>query len=313
VTSYIIRRLIQSVIVLLGVTIVVFTLLHLLPGGPERAILGPRATPVAIRAFEQQYGLLNPLPIQYLDWLGQVLQGNLGYSYKLNQTVDSLLAQNVPRTLVLVGTASVLALAVALPLGLYQAIRRNKPDDYLLTGMSFLFYSTPTFFLGIILILVFSVVVPILPSTGPSGSLPLWDQLSNMVLPVATLCLVTIALFSRYMRSSVLDNMFLDHVRTARAKGCSNRRSLVFHVLRNSLIPIVTLVGLTLPAILSGALVTESLFNYPGIGYLFWQSAQADDFPVELGITLIVGVAVVAGSLIADLLYAFLDPRVRYQ
>ncbi len=267
---------------------------------------------MAIHTFEREYGLLKPLPVQYFDWLGQVFHGNLGFSYKLNQSVDTLLAANLPRTVALVGTAAVLAIMIALPLGVYQAVRRNKLDDYALTGASFLFYSMPTFLLGLILILLFTTVLGWFPANGPTGEVPLWNQLANMVLPIATLCLVTIALFSRYMRSATLENLVQDYVRTAQSKGVSPRRVLFVHVLRNALLPIVTLIGLSLPGILSGALVTESLFNYPGIGYLFWQAAQSDDFPVEIGVTLVVAVGVVLGSLLADILYAVLDPRVRY-
>lgn len=311
-TAFLIRRSLQAIVVLFGVSIVVFLLLHLLPGGPARAVLGLRANPVQIHAFEQRYGLLKPLPIQYLDWVNQLLHGNLGYSYKQNQSVDSLLAENIPRTLVLVGASTLLALLVAVPLGVYQAVRRNHPDDYVLTGLSFLFYSMPSFFLGIILIILLSDTLPLLPSTGPTATSPLWDQLANLVLPVATLTLVTLALFSRYMRSSVLDNLLQDYVRTASAKGVSRSAVLFKHALPNALLPIITLIGLSLPGILSGALVTESLFNYPGMGLLFWNAAQTDDFPVMLGTTIVVGVAVVVGSLLADVLYAVVDPRVRY-
>ncbi|NNM97604.1 MAG: ABC transporter permease [Candidatus Dormibacteraeota bacterium] len=311
-TRYLISRVLQALVVLLGVSIVVFAMLHILPGGPARAVLGPKATAVAIHTFESEYGLLKPLPVQYFDWLGQVFHGNLGFSYKLNQSVDALLAANLPRTLALVGTAAILAVMIALPLGVYQAVRRNKPDDYALTGASFLFYSMPTFLLGLIMILLFTTVLGWFPANGPTGEVPLWSQLSNMVLPIATLCLVTIALFSRYMRSATLENLVQDYVRTAQSKGVSPRRVLFVHVLRNALLPIVTLIGLSLPGILSGALVTESLFNYPGIGYLFWQAAQSEDFPVEIGVTLVVAVGVVMGSLLADILYAVLDPRVRY-
>lgn len=311
-TRYLVGRVLQALVVLFGVSVVVFAMLHILPGGPARAVLGPKATLVAIHTFEREYGLLKPLPVQYFDWLGQVFHGNLGFSYKLNQSVDTLLAANLPRTVALVGTAAVLAIMIALPLGVYQAVRRNKLDDYALTGASFLFYSMPTFLLGLILILLFTTVLGWFPATGPTGEVPLWNQLANMVLPIATLCLVTIALFSRYMRSATLENLVQDYVRTAQSKGVSPRRVLFVHVLRNALLPIVTLIGLSLPGILSGALVTESLFNYPGIGYLFWQAAQSDDFPVEIGVTLVVAVGVVLGSLLADILYAVLDPRVRY-
>ena len=251
------------------------------------------------------------MPVQYVDWLNQLLHGNLGFSYKQNQTVDSLLGENIPRTLVLVGVATLLALIVAIPLGVYQAVRRNKPEDYVLTGMSFLFYSMPSFFLGIILIILLSDTLPWLPSTGPTAISPLWDQIPNLVLPVLTLTLVTVALFSRYMRSSVLENLVQDYVRTATSKGVGRRAILFRHVLRNALLPVVTLIGLSLPGILSGALIVESLFNYPGMGLLFWNAAVTDDFPTMLGTTMVVGVAVVVGSLLADVLYAALDPRVR--
>ncbi|MGA2873618.1 MAG: ABC transporter permease [Candidatus Dormibacteria bacterium] len=310
--AYLIRRTLQAIVVLFGVSVLVFILLHLLPGGPAKAVLGLRATKPAIRAFDQRYGLLKPLPVQYLAWVGQLLHGNLGFSYKQNQSVDSLLAEDMPRTLVLVGVATLLALAIAIPGGIYQAARRNKPDDYVLTGMTFLFYSMPSFFLGTILIILLSQALPVLPSTGPTAISPLFDQIPNLVLPILTLTLVNLALFSRYMRSSVLENMVQDYVRTASSKGASRPAILFRHVLPNALLPIITLVGLSLPGILSGALITESLFNYPGMGLLFWNAAQTDDFPVMLGTTIVVGVGVVVGSLLADILYAVFDPRVRY-
>jgi peptide/nickel transport system permease protein len=311
-TAYLVRRVLQAIVVLFGVSLIVFLLLQALPGGPARAVLQLRANPATIHAFDVQYGLLKPLPVQYLTWLGQLLQGNLGFSYKQNQSVDSLLRENLPRTLVLVGSSTIIALLVAIPMGTYQAVRRNKPDDYVLTGMSLLFYSMPSFFLGIILIILLSDVLPLLPSTGPTSISPFWDQLPNLVLPVLTLTLVTLALFSRYMRSSVLENLVQDYVRTARAKGVSNPRVLFLHAMPNALLPIITLIGLSLPGILSGALVVESLFNYPGMGLMFWNAAQNDDYPVMLGVTMVVGVAVVLGSLLADVAYAVADPRVRY-
>jgi len=310
--AFLIRRSFQAIVVLFGVSVIVFILLHLLPGGPARAVLGIRANKAQVYAFNVRYGLLKPLPVQYVDWLNQLLHLNLGFSYKQNQSVDSLLAENIPRTLILVGVSTVLALVVAIPAGIYQAVRRNKPEDYTLTGMSFLFYSMPTFFLGTILIIIFSQTLPLLPSTGPTAALPMLDQIPNLVLPILTLTLVTIALFSRYMRSSILENLVQDYVRTATSKGVGRRTILFRHVLPNAILPIITLVGLSLPGILSGALITEALFNYPGMGLLFWNAAITDDFPVMLGTTIVVGAAVVAGSLLADVLYAVFDPRVRY-
>ncbi|MGA9774572.1 MAG: ABC transporter permease [Candidatus Dormiibacterota bacterium] len=311
-TAYLVRRTGHALIVLLGVSIIVFVLLHLLPGGPARASLGLRANPASIAAFNKLYGLNEPLPVQYVVWLGQLLQGNLGFSFKLNQGVNSLLAENIPRTLVLAGSATILAIIVAIPLGVYQAARRNSPEDYVLTSLSFIFYSMPSFFLGLVLIIVLSDVLPLFPSTGPTATAPLLSQLANLVLPVLTLTLITVALFSRYMRSSMLDNLAEDYVRTAAAKGAGRLRILFRHVLPNALLPIITLVGLSLPGVLGGALIVESLFNYPGMGLLFWNAAQTEDFPVMLGTSLVIGVGVVAGSLIADILYGIADPRVRY-
>jgi peptide/nickel transport system permease protein len=312
-TAYLIRRTLHALIVLFGVSLIVFVLLHLLPGGPARATLGVRANPVSIKAFNHEYGFDKPLPIQYLVWIGQVLRGNLGFSYKLNQSVDSLLVENIPRTLVLTGSATLIALGIALPLGVLQAVRRNSAADYAVTGFALVFYSMPSFFLGLVLIIVFSDVLPIFPATGPVATAPLLTQLPNLVLPVATLTLITVALFSRYMRSSALENLAEDYVRTAKAKGASVFRILFRHVLPNALLPVITLVGLSVPGILGGALIVESLFNYPGMGLLFWNSAQTEDFPVMLGTSLVVGLGVVLGSLLADILYGVADPRVRYQ
>ncbi len=311
-TGYLIRRFLQSIVVVLGVTIITFIFLHMLPGNPIRAILGTRASAQAVRQLTIEYGFNKPLPVQYLIWLGNLLHGNLGYSYKENQTVMALLAQRIPKTLFLTGTAGILAILLAIPAGMWQSVRRNKPDDYVGTGMIFVFYSMPTFWLGLILIIIFSETLGWFPSEAPQDQLSLFSQLNGMVLPVATLTLVTLALYTRYMRSSMLEQSIQDYVRTSRAKGVSNRAVLFKHVLRNALLPMVTLIGLSIPGILSGSLVTETVFNYPGMGLLFYQAAESDDFPVLLGVTIVVAVATVVGNLIADILYAVVDPRIRY-
>ncbi|MGC1183683.1 MAG: ABC transporter permease [Candidatus Dormiibacterota bacterium] len=310
--GFIIRRLAQSLIVVLGVTIVTFLLLHLLPGSPVRAILGQRATPLAVHQLTVELGLNKPLPVQYGIWVNNLVHLNLGYSYKLDQPVTALLGQRIPKTLFLVGASLVLAIAIAIPLGVLMAVRRNKPDDYFLTGLSFIFYSMPSFWLGILLIGLFSLTLGWLPYEAPQDQVSVFSQLNGMVLPIATLTLVTIALFSRYMRSSMLEQTVQDYVRTAQAKGLSKNAVLFGHVLRNALIPVITLVGLSLGGILSGAVVVESVFNYPGMGLLFYQSAVTDDFPVLLGVSVVVAVATVVGNLVADILYAVVDPRIRY-
>ncbi|MGC2190743.1 MAG: ABC transporter permease [Candidatus Dormiibacterota bacterium] len=309
--GYLFRRILQSLIVIIGVTIITFILLHMLPGNPVRAILGPKASPADVASLTKQLGLNKPLPYQYGLWLWNLAHFDLGYSYKQTASVDTLLAARLPNTLLLVGTSTVLAILLAIPLGVLQAVRRNKPDDYTLTGLAFIFYSMPTFWLGILLIIVFSATLNWLPPE-PQASIGLFSQLNALILPVATLTLVTLALFSRYMRSSMLENLVQDYVRTAKSKGVSSRRVLFRHVLRNALIPVLTLVGLSIPGIASGAVVTETVFNFPGMGYLFFISAQNDDFPVLLGVTVVIAVATVIGSLVADILYAVADPRIRY-
>jgi peptide/nickel transport system permease protein len=313
--GFLLRRILQAAIVVLLVTMITFILLRLIPGNVAVAILGPAAyrNPAALAQFNAQYGFNKPWFSQYLLWLGHLLQGNLGFSWTLDQSVSSLLAERLPKTIILVGSSTIIALLIAVPIGLWQAVRRNKEVDYMFTAVSFLFYAAPTFFVGTVFILFFSVKLGWFGPEAPQGNL--MDDITDwrdMVLPVATLALVSIALFSRYMRSSVLDNITEDYVRTARAKGASARRVLWRHVMRNSLIPIATLLGLSIPGIMSGALITESVFNYPGMGYLFYQSAQKQDYPVMLGFIIVVAVATVVGSLLADIAYAVLDPRVRY-
>jgi peptide/nickel transport system permease protein len=311
-TGYLVRRAIQAVIVLLLVTIIVFVLLHQLPGGTARAVLGERATNVAIAQFNKDNALDQPLPAQYWRWLDRTLHGDLGFSFKQNESVSQLLAERLPKTMLLAGISVLLALSVSIPLGLVQALRRNTLADYILTGAAFLFYSTPAFWLALLLITLFAIRLRIFPAQAPQGSIgQIIAHPSGLVLPVLTIALVSIAFFSRYVRSSTLENLTQDYVRTARAKGASSRRVVYRHVLRNVLVPVVTLVGLSLPFVFAGTLISEEIFNYPGTGLLFYNAAVARDYPVLLGVTLVVGVATVAGSLLADICYALLDPRVR--
>jgi len=314
VTAYLARRVGQALIVIIGVSIAVFVLSRILPGGP-RAILGARATPQQVHTFIVQNGLNKPLVVQYGVFLKLLLQGNLGYSYHYNQSVNSLLASDLPKSAILVGLSTLIALAIAVPLGIMQAVRRYTLLDYTLTGASFVGYSMPTFWLGTLLIAWFSIDLHIFPSEGPQsgGVAGIFTHPTAMVLPVATLVVVNVALFSRYMRSSAIESLVQDFIRTARSKGLSERAVITNHLLRNSLIPIVTLLGVSLPYIFSGALITESVFNYPGMGLLFWNAAQVKDYAVLIGGTLVVSVAAVLGSLAADLIYAAIDPRVRYR
>jgi peptide/nickel transport system permease protein len=314
VTGYLIRRVLQSVVVIVLVSLVTFTLLHLLPGGPARAILGPKASAAQLQQFITQNHYDRPLIVQFALWCNDLLHGNLGYSYHLNENVTSLIADKLPKTLVLMGLSIVVALIIAIPLGVYQARKRNTLGDYLLTGFSFVFYAMPSFLLAFLLIIVFAFDLPwFSPEAPQSNSLTAILADGNaLVLPVTTLALITIAAFSRYTRSSVMENLTQDYVRTAAANGATDGRIIMVHVLRNALIPVVTLLGLSLPALFAGALIVESVFNYPGMGFLFWQEAIVRDYPVLLGVTLVVAVATVVGSLLADIAYAVLDPRVKY-
>lgn len=310
---FLVRRFGQSIVVLLVVTLLVFILLHSIPGGAARAILGPRASAQAIAAFNRTNGYDKPIFVQYFDWLGRLLHGNLGYSYKYNESVTSLLGTVLPKTLLLVGLATVLAIIIAVPLGILQASRRNGIFDYVTSGVEIAFYSMPTFFLGMLLILYLAINNQWLPAEAPQGSTvgQVLSDPSGLVLPVLTLMLVTVALFARYTRSAALDVLVQDFIRTATSKGAGRGRILRLHVLRNALGPVVTLIGISLPYIVGGAVVVETLFNYPGMGLAFWTAAQSRDYGVLLGFTLVTGVATVLGSLLADIAYAALDPRVR--
>ena len=312
--GYIIRRVGQSVIVLLLVTVVMFVLFHLLPGNPARAELGVKAQPAAVAAFDKLNGFNKPVWYQFWVYLDHLVHGNLGFSYIQNSTVAQLFIQRFPKSIILVGLASIVAIVVAIPLGVLQAVRRNRFEDYVLTGASFVLYSFPTFWLGIILIEIFAISLHVLPPTAPSGTslAAIFSDWQGLVLPVSTLALVSIAAYSRYMRSAMIDSLAQDFIRTARAKGLAERVVLLRHALRNSLIPMATLIGLSVPGILSGAVITENVFNYPGVGLLFVQSATSEDFSVLLGLTLVAAVGVIIGNLVADIGYAVLDPRIRY-
>ena len=312
--GFLIRRTGQAIFVLFLVTVATLAMVHLFPGGPVRALLGVRATPFQIAYYNHLYGFDQPFYIQYIKWVGQLLHGNLGFSNHLNQSVTSLIGQALPRTIVLVLLGTIVSLLFGIPLGVYQAVRRNSVSDYVLTGVSFLGYSTPTFFLGILMVDWFSVDVHIFPPFAPQGTTigAILGDPRALVLPVFTYAFLLYALWSRYMRSSVLDNLVQDYVRTARAKGASERRVIWGHVFRNSLVSIVTLLGLSIPSLVGGAILIEVVFNYPGMGLAFYQAALNVDYEVLLGFTVLACVATIAGNLAADIGYAVLDPRVRY-
>jgi peptide/nickel transport system permease protein len=315
VTEFLIRRTLQALLVTFLVTAVTLALVDLFPGGgPVHALLGPRATPQQIAHYNQLYGFDQPFYVQYLKWAGKILHGNLGFSDQLNQPVSSLIAQDLPKTIILVVLGTAVSLLFGIPLGLYQAVKRYTTGDYVLTGVSFLGYATPTFFVALLLIQWFSIEIPLFPPFAPQGTTvpQILSDPRALVLPVAAYSFVLYALWSRYMRSSVMDNLVQDYVRTARAKGASERRVLWGHVFRNSLMSIITLLGLSLPTLVAGAIFIEVVFNYPGMGLAFFNAALNVDYQVLLGFTLIATLATIVGNLLADVGYAVLDPRVRY-
>ncbi len=314
-TAYLLRRGGQSVVVIIGVMILTFILLHMEPGSVARSVLGLKATPARVAIFDKDYGLNKPLYQQFILYVKQLFQGNFGISYQLQQPVASLIAQRLPRDAILLGLSTLLALVIGVPTGIYQALRHNLLADDLLAGTWFTLYSAPDFMEALLLIALLCVQFHILPPAFPGGVTSvagLFENWPALILPVAVLSINSVAGFSQYARSTALQTLAEDYIRVARAKGLPERLVVTRHVLRNSLLPVITILGLSLPDIVAGAVIAEAVFNFPGMGLLFWQSALAHDYPVMLGGTLIIGVATVIGNLAADVAYSVLDPRIRY-
>jgi peptide/nickel transport system permease protein len=314
VTGYLIRRIGQAIGVVIGVMIVTFLMIHMEPGSVARSVLGVKSTASRIAVFNATYGLDQPLYKQFWAYVDQVFHGNLGTSYYLQQPVSTLFAQRLPRDIFLLGSSTVFALLISIPLGVYQAIKRNGIMDNLLSGTTFTLYSMPTFFFAILLVSVFCIQTHLLPPEAPQAT-SVSGMLADpraLILPELVLTLTSIAGFSRYMRSSVIDTLAQDYLRVCRAKGLGARLVLWRHVLRNSVLPIVTILGLSVPGLVGGAIIVEDIFNYQGMGLLFYQGALQSDFPILLGTTLLTGVATVIGNLAADIAYGLLDPRVRH-
>jgi len=311
--TYLVRRIITSIVVVVGVSIFIFLLLHLAYPSPARAVLGLSARPAQVNAWNKANGYDDPVIVQYWHYMDGLLHGNLGYSYVENQSVLALFQERTARSLYLSGISLVLAVAIAIPLGIFQAVKRNTIGDNIATSAAFILYSMPSFFLGLILIQVLALSFPIF-SFEASQSQSIWVVIGDwnaMTLPIVTLTLITVASYSRYMRSSSMDVLAQDYIKVARAKGLPERLVLTRHLVRNASLPMVTLVGLSLPGLLAGNLITESLFNYPGLGLLFFESLQKVDYPVMLAYTLAGAILVVVGNLIADIALTVADPRIR--
>jgi len=311
--SYLARRLVTSVIVVFGVSIFIYLLLHAVYPSPARDVLGLAARPDQVAAWNKANGYDDPVIVQYLHWINNVLHGNLGYSYAENQTVTALLGERTARSVYLSGISLVIAIVIALPLGIFQAVKRNSIGDNIATSAAFILYSMPSFFLGLILIQVLAISLPIFnfEATQSTNVFVVMGDWHSMFLPIMTLALITVASFSRYMRSASIDVLAQDYIKVAKAKGLPERLVLWRHLFKNASLPMVTLIGLSLPLLLSGNLITESLFNYQGLGLLFFESLQKVDYPVMLAYTLAGAVLVVIGNLVADIALTIADPRIR--
>jgi peptide/nickel transport system permease protein len=315
VTGYVLRRFGTSILVVLLVSIGVFFMLHLIYPEPGIDVLGSKANAVTIAAWNKQNGFDNPWIVQYLDYIGRLLKGNLGYSYKLNQSVTQLMGEYWVHSAYLSGVSLVLAVIIAIPLGVYQAARRNTLGDYTLTSVSFILYAMPSFFLGLILIQLFALDLhwfnPYYEGSQSASFFRLIADFKDLTLPIATLTLVSIAAYSRYMRSASMDVMAQDYIRVARAKGLPERLVLFRHLVKNASLPMVTLIGLSIPNLLAGNLITEALFDYRGLGLMFLNALQDDDYNVLLAYTLVGAVLTVGGNLVADIALTVADPRIR--
>jgi peptide/nickel transport system permease protein len=313
VTAYLLRRLGTSIVVLIGISIFIYLLLHAIYPSPARDVLGLRANNVQVAAWNKTNGFDRPVIEQYLSYMNGLLHGNLGYSYAENQTVASLFQERVARSAYLSGMGLLIAILIALPLGIFQAVKRNSLGDNIATSFAFILYSMPVFALGLILIQVFAISFPIFnfEASQSTSVLTVIGDWHSMFLPIITLALISVAQFSRYMRSSSIDVLAQDYIKVARAKGLPERLVLLRHMVRNASLPMVTLIGLSLPALLAGNLVTEFLFNFQGLGLLFYDSLGKADYPVLLAYTLVGAVFVVVGNLVADIALTVADPRIR--
>jgi len=316
-TAYIGRRVLQMIPLLFGISIVLFAVIQAAPGGPEGALLesGRFIDPDVIEAYRERLGVDQPVHIQYVRWIGGALQGDLGISFSTTRPVSEMILERLPATLELMGTAFLLAAILAFALGTLSAVKQYSWFDHFGTGVSFVGIAMPVFWFALILQLVFGVWLRWLPLAGTEtvGDTSLGDHVLHLVMPAVVLSFRYVEGWSRYLRSSLLQALRADYVRTARAKGLSEMAVVGIHAARNALIPVVSVMALNLAGLFSGAVITETIFAWPGIGRMFVQAMFARDYPLLMGILLMGSVMVVVFNLIADVLYGILDPRIRYE
>ena len=318
-SRYLLRRLLITIPSLIAISVILFTVLALAPGDPFEELATNPAIPPEVRAnLRKQFGLDDPVTVRYLHWSKAMLKGDWGFSFVSRVDVDKLILQRLPATLLVVGISQVFALILALVVGVMAATRPYSVFDQIASTLAFVGFSLPTFFTGLLLILLFSIHLDWLPivyraDISATGWRFWWEHAKQAAMPVMVLALFQGASWTRYVRSSVLDVIRLDYVTTARAKGLAERVVIVKHVLRNALIPVVTLVALQMPIVFGGAIVTEQIFRVPGIGSLLISAIQANDTPVIMAVTFVFAILVIVFNLVADLLYAWLDPRISYR
>jgi peptide/nickel transport system permease protein len=317
--TYLVRRILTAVPVLLGISLVLFTILALAPGDPFGELAtNPNVPPEVRMNLRKQFGLDDPIAVRYGKWFTQMVQGNWGFSFVSRVDVDVLIRQRLPTTLFVLGSAQVLALLIALPVGILSARRPYSAFDQVATTLAFIGFSLPTFFTGLLFILLFSLYLDWLPfiyraDIQASGLRWLWENLKQGVMPITVLGLFQGAQLTRFVRAAVLDVVQLDYIRTARSKGLAERITLMKHGVRNALIPVVTLLAIQVPQIFTGAVVTEQIFRVPGIGSLLISSILSNDTPVIMGVTFVYAALVLIFGLIADLFYGWLDPRISFR
>ncbi len=316
--KYAAKRIAQAIPMLLAVSIIIYALLQAMPGDPlDMYLENPSASPEAIEAIKEAHGLNQPVYIQYLDWLTGILTGDWGVSINSQRQVIDVIGERVVPTLQLTATSFLLALVIALPLGVRSAIKKGETFDNVTTPLTFFGISMPSFWFGLMLQLLFAVTLHWLPSAGRyslggPGAGSVLDLLRHLIMPSIVLALIYIASWTRYARSNYLEVLGQDYIRTARAKGLKERVVLYKHALRNALIPMVTVVMLDIPVLFSGAVITETVFAWPGMGSLFFDSLTKQDFPILMGILMVNAVLVILSNLLADIIYAALDPRIKY-
>ncbi|HYS93622.1 MAG TPA: ABC transporter permease [Candidatus Acidoferrales bacterium] len=318
-SKYFLRRLLISIPALLGISLVLFTVLALAPGDPfEELATNPNVPPEVRANLRAQFGLDDPIPVRYLRWVTAMVKGDWGFSFVSRINVSTLIMQRLPTTLFVLGTAQLLGLLVALPVGVYSAVRPYSFFDQLTTTFAFIGFSLPTFFTGLLFILFFSIHLDWLPfiyraDISATGWRWAWEMARQAIMPITVLGLFQGAAMTRFVRSAVLEVVRLDYVNTARSKGLSEKATILKHVVRNALIPVVTLVALQIPGIFTGAVITEQIFRVPGIGSLLISSILSNDTPVIMSITFVFSALVVLFNLIADLVYGWLDPRISFR